>query len=228
MTPTWQTDGIELYLGDCREILPGLAQVDACVTDPPYGIGEAWGKAKGWQGSCGKGRLWNGAPDWDVAPEADVFARLIETPAIIWGGNYFPSLPTSKSWLIWDKCADMVQAHAELAWTNCAPTVRIFRQSPLGIFGNGGANSERKEHPTQKPVALMLWCLSFIPDAESIVDPYMGVASTGIACLRTGRKFIGIEREPTYFAAAVERFEKALSAPLFDEPKARQQELAIA
>lgn len=198
-----------LYLGDCRGILPTLPKVDAVITDPPYGIGEAWGNEKGWQGRCGKSRLWDGKPEWDVPPTAALLASLHLVPCIIWGGNYFPSLPVSKAWLVWDKCADMTQAHAELAWTNCAPTVRTFRKSPLGAFGNGGANGELKNHPTQKPTPLMEWCLSFVPDAQTILDPFMGSGTTGVACANLGRSFIGIEREPKYFDIACRRIEDA-------------------
>ena len=198
-----------LYLGDCLEILPTLEKVDAVITDPPYGIGEAWGNAKSWQGTCGKGRLWDGRPTWDVAPSAEVITQLAQYPAIIWGGNYFTGLPVSKAWLIWDKCADMTQAHAELAWTNCAPTVRTFRKSPLGVFGSGGLNGELKYHPTQKPESLMQWCLSFLPSAETILDPFMGSGTTGVACANLGRKVIGIEIEPKYFDIACERIENA-------------------
>lgn len=211
-----------LYLGDCREILPTLGKADAVVTDPPYGIGEAWGTDARWQGACGKGRLWQGRPDWDVPPDPALLANLIVQPAIIWGGNYFPALPASKAWLVWDKCADMLQAHAELAWTNCAPTVRTYRKSPLGAFGNGGANGEVKGHPTQKPIGLMIWCLGFIPKARSILDPFMGSGTTGVACVSEGRTFIGIEREPTYFDIACRRIEEAYRQPrLFDEPPAK-------
>jgi len=206
----WVTIGrAELALGDCRDVLPTLPKVDAVVTDPPYGIGDAWGKSKGWQGACGKGRLWDGEPEWDKPPSADLLAILIKQPAIVWGGNYFPSLPTSKAWLIWDKCADMKQAHAELAWTNCAPTVRTFRQSPLGVFGNGGLNGEVKDHPTQKPENLMRWCLDFIPNAQTILDPFMGSGTTGVAAVQMGRDFIGIEREPKYFDIACKRIDDA-------------------
>lgn len=218
-----------LYRGDCHDILPTLGNVDAVVTDPPYGIGEAWGNKPRWQGSCGKGRLWNGRPEWDVVPNDQVMASLIVRPAIIWGGNYFTGLPVSKAWLIWDKAADMTQAQAELAWTNCAPTVRVYRKSPLGAFGNSGANGEVKDHPTQKPVGLMQWCLGFLPTAETILDPFMGSGTTGVACVNLNRKFIGIELEQSYFDIACRRIEQAYKQPrLFDDkpqPKPKQESM---
>ena len=207
-----------LYLGDCLEVMPALGPVDAVVTDPPYGLGKSWGKSPGWQGSCGKGRFWQGMPEWDKAT-ADISTLPIDKPSIIWGGNYFVGLPPQKGWLIWDKEAATIQAQAELAWTNCAPSVRIFRDSPLGVFGNGGKNREYKQHPTQKPVALMEWCLGFLPDADTILDPFMGSGTTLVACARLGRKGIGIELDPDYFEIACNRVEDAYRQPdLFVAP----------
>lgn len=203
------TEHCTLYLGDCLDVLPTLGKVDAVVTDPPYGLGSSWGNGDGWQGRCGKGRLWKGTPEWDHQA-ADVSFLDLSKPCIIWGGNYFDSLPAQKGWLVWDKGADIVQAQAELAWTNCAPTVRVCRLSPLGVFGNAGKNEEVKFHPTQKPVRLMQWCLSFLPDGcELIADPFMGSGTTGVACVNTGRRFIGIEKEPKYFEIALKRIREA-------------------
>ena len=200
--------GQRLILGDCLEVMPILGKFDAVVTDPPYGLGKTWGKSAGWQGSCGRGRLWQGMPDWDEFP-ADLSFLDLTMPAIIWGGNYFRDLEPKKGWLIWDKEAAMVQAQAELAWTNCAPTVRIFRDSPLGVFGNGGKNREVKKHPTQKPVALMEWCLGFLPKAQTIIDPFMGSGTTLVACQRLGRNGTGIDLDPEYFDIACKRVDEA-------------------
>lgn len=198
----------ELWHGDCREILPTLQGVDAIVTDPPYG-GVEWGKGKAWQGNCGKGRLWNGKPAWDVVPDAETLTTMIGVGryAILWGGNHFAGLPAQKSWLVWDKGANMTQAQAELAWTNLPTNVRVYRLSPLGVFGNYGANGEVKEHPTQKPTELMAWCIGLVPTANTVCDPYMGSGSTGVAAVRLGRKFVGIELERKYFDIACERIE---------------------
>lgn len=220
--PDWQHEGISLYLGDCREILPGLAQVDACVTDPPYGLGMrtvSGGTTKNTQTRFiedMKQKQWDNLP-----PSKDMLdcIRSITAAQIFWGGNYF-ELPPTRCVLVWDKMTFIpTMSRVEIAWTSL--------DSPARYIQINSNNSDRV-HPTQKPIALMQWCLSFLPDSRTILDPFMGSGTTGIACLRTGRKFIGIEREPTYFAAAVERFEKALSAPLFDEPKPKQRELSIA
>ena len=210
--------GQRLILGDCLEMMKELGRFDAVVTDPPYGLGKSWGNSARWQGNCGKGRLWNGTPEWDHQA-ANLDHLPLGGPAIIWGGNYFVGLPPQKGWLIWDKEAATVQAQAELAWTNCAPTVRIFRDSPLGVFGNGGKNRELKQHPTQKPVALMEWCLGFLPKAKTIIDPFMGSGTTLVACQRLGRMGTGIEIDPEYFDIACRRVDEATrQADLFITP----------
>ena len=198
-----------LYLGDCMDVLPLLPRVDAVITDPPYGIGAAWGSPTSWQGRCGHARMWGNEPEWDVAPCAALLQWIAGHPSVIWGANYFEGLPPQKGWLVWDKCADMTQAHAELAWSNVAPNVRVFRKSPLGVFGNGGANGEAKSHPTQKPLALMKWCIDQAGKPQTILDPFMGSGTTGVAAVQMGRKFIGIEREERYFDIACRRIEDA-------------------
>ena len=199
-----------LYLGDCRDILPSLPKVDLVLTDPPYGIGKGWGSEGSWQVGCGKARMWGAAPEWDVPPEEWFFDFAFANQSIIWGGNYFDSMPAQKGWLVWNKCADMTQAQAELAWSNCVVNARVFDKSPLGVFGNGGANGELKQHPTQKPVALMEWCINLAPKTTSTVaDPFMGSGTTGVACANLGKTFYGIEREPKYFDIACQRIENA-------------------
>ena len=183
----------ELYLGDCREILPVLPKVDAVVTDPPYGIyacGGTWGKKDDLQ--------------WDRAPAGNV-AQLLEVSGsqIIWGGNYF-NLPPSRGWLVWRK-PDRVPSAAdvELAWTSMDMNARLLTHSIAAT------NAERIGHPTQKPLAVMHWSLGFVPSAETILDPFMGSGTTGVACMNLGRRFIGIEIEERYFDIAVERIDQA-------------------
>jgi len=214
-----------LYLGDCMEILPTLGKVDAVITDPPFNIGkDAWGSTSSWSSAgVGKARMWGVRPDWDVAPSAHLLGWIISHHAIVWGANYFDNMPATKGWLVWDKCADMTQAQAELAWSNIAPNARVFKRSPLGVFGNGGANDEIKVHPTQKPLGLMRWCVEFAKDMQIILDPFMGSGTTGVAAIQLGRKFIGIEREPKYFDIACRRIEQAYKQrPLFEAEPAPQ------
>lgn len=206
---------VTLHLGDCLEYMRTLPDgcVDAVVTDPPYGLGE-WGKP--WKTNCGKSRLWDGTPDWDKeSASATVIGEIlrVSSRAIVWGGNNFIGLPPMKGWLVWDKCANMTQSQAEMAWSNCVPAVRIFRKSPLGVWGNGGRNGELKVHPTQKPLDLMMWCLSFLPEGCTVLDPFAGSGTTGVACVQTGRRFIGCEIDPDYYEIAQRRIEQAQQQP---------------
>lgn len=216
-------DGIECWLGDCREILPTLGKVDAIVTDPPYGIAATWkggfSQKHGWGKASVEAGLRN---EWDAAaPDKELFdlIRSISREQVIWGGNYF-ELPPSRCWFVWNKPErNFTLAEAELAWTNRDNVVRVidFRRSDVG-----------REHPTQKPVEVMRWCIEKL-DADLICDPFMGSASTGVAAVKLGRKFIGIEIEPKYFDIAVRRIEDALKRPdLFipaPAPKPKQESL---
>lgn len=185
------------------EIMPTLGSVEAVVTDPPYGIGYAAQPivGKGKKKSNHEKKEWDDSiPDMDpVLAAADVH--------IIWGGNYYP-LPPTRGWLSWFKPdAPPSMSHFELAWTSIDRTSRQISQSIAAT------NAERIGHPTQKPLRVMEWCLSFIPDAKLILDPFMGSGTTGVACVKSGRKFIGIEREPTYFDIACRRIEEAYRQP---------------
>jgi site-specific DNA-methyltransferase (adenine-specific)/modification methylase len=202
----------ELYLGDCREILPTLPKVDAVITDPPYGIEADTGIApvggKREQRYPRQRKNYEGG--WDVARPADFSAVLAAAPfTIIWGGNYFSDLlPMGGRWLFWDKRNSMPSySDGEMAWTNL-PGVFVKKFS---LCNNGLASLRDGErvHPTQKPVALMEWCLSFVPDAQIILDPFTGSGTTGVACMNLGHSFIGIEREPKYFEIACRRIEDA-------------------
>lgn len=192
-----------LYLGDCRDILPTLPKVDAVITDPPYGIGMDGGNV-GYKGFNNLEKL-----GWDKAPpNADLINLAVQagSVAILWGGNYF-DLPPSRCFLIWDKGAGFkgrTYAEAELAWTSLDANVRIFQWDPLARGDYKG-----KEHPTQKPIALMEWCLKMAGNPSSVLDPFMGSGSTAIACGNHGAAFIGIEREPKYFDIACRRIEDA-------------------
>jgi DNA modification methylase len=209
-----------LILGDCREILPLLPKVDAVVTDPPFGLADKW------QGGGGKGRSsWafnpNEAMAWDREAPA-VVASLADYAAevVIWGGNYF-HLPPSRGWFVWDKKQPdtFTTGQCELAWTNMDRTIRAFRLAQCEQ-----ANEGPKFHPTQKPLSLMLWTLKWL-SGETIIDPFAGSGTTGVACVKLGRKFIGIEIEPKYFDIACKRIEQAYAQPdMFVQPPAPKPE----
>ena len=216
-----------LILGDSLEILPTLGKVDAVVTDPPYGID--YGRGGGFSATHGWGP-WRENVGWDsTRPCREVFdsMRAISKEQIIWGGNYFSDyLPPSMGYLVWDKGQrNFSLADCELAWRSERKAARVFN------FSRGAAMQDGKEHPTQKPVAVMQWCLGFLPTAETILDPFMGSGTTGVACANLGRRFIGIEIEPKYFDIACRRIELAYQQPrLFEDEKPaapKPQELGI-
>ena len=190
--------GITIYLGDCREILPHLEPVDLVLTDPPYGIARVWkgGASSGWGKSSEATEERNA---WDAeAPTAETLAAVIAkaTASIIWGGNYF-DLPKSRGWLVWTKPErNFTLSEAELAWTSRDTVIRIWD----GIRSDPG-----REHPTQKPLDLMKWCLQSFPSASTILDPFMGSGTTLRAAKDLGRKCIGIEIEEKYCEIAVNR-----------------------
>lgn len=204
-----------LYLGDCLEVMPTLGKVDAVVTDPPYGIGIN----KSHRLSTSRG---HGGETWDDKPADMSWLLPMSVPSVVWGGNYF-DFPPTRCVLAWDKNnAGRDFADFELAWTNLDMVARRFVFRPMNMDGG-------KQHPTQKPVDLIKWCLDFLPaDAETILDPFMGSGTTGVACAKLGRKFIGIELEPKYFDIACKRIEEAYKQPdLFIAPPERitQEEL---
>jgi len=190
-----------LLLGDCMEIMPLLGKVDAVVTDPPYGINAGHGIGRSDRIKCKDNKR-----NWDDKP-ADISAILdLEVPTIIWGGNYF-DLPPTRGFLIWDKNnAGRDFADCELAWTNQDANARMRTLRPMNMDGG-------KEHPIQKPIAIMKWCIDYLPYAETILDCYMGSGSTGVACAKMGRKFIGIELDEEYFNIACKRIQEAYNSP---------------
>jgi site-specific DNA-methyltransferase (adenine-specific)/modification methylase len=209
-----------LYLGDCMEILKTLDKVDAVITDPPYGINENSKKVAS--------RINMAAPkdygdfDWDKAPPSDELIELIRTKGkyqAFFGGNYF-TLPPTPCWLVWDKLNTGDFADCELAWTNWPKAVRRLQWRWNGMIRQG---NEERFHPTQKPLEVMKWVIDLCPKADSIIDPFMGSGTTGVAAIQMGKRFIGIEREPKYFEIACKRLEQAVSQPQLFEPEPVKQ-----
>jgi site-specific DNA-methyltransferase (adenine-specific) len=193
-----------LYLGDCLEVLPTLGKMDAVVMDPPYEIGDAW--KGGFAGKRGGTSQWDGIQAWDrLQPEAVAMAISMAPKAVVWGGHLY-ALPQRSKWLIWDKCQKFSFGDAELAWTSERGAIRTFRMSRIDAYANIG---ETKQHPAQKPVPLMKWCLQEVQAAGTICDPFMGGGSTGVAAVQMGLSFVGIEIEEKYFDIACERIDNA-------------------
>ena len=206
-----------LIQGDCLEVMRTLDRFDAVVTDPPYGIGEHGG-AQRTRGRPGYAK--HESKRWDKcrpAPEFFDAALQISSEQVVWGGNYFADLlPPSMGWLYWQKKMGGDFSDGELAWTSRNRALKEWTECPKGMD---------KAHPCQKPVALMQWCLGFLPDAETILDPFMGSGTTGVACVKLGRKFTGIELDPDYFDIACKRIEDAYRQPdMFIAPPAPKPE----
>ncbi len=193
--------GITIFHGDCREILPLLPKVDLVLTDPPYGLADRWTG-----GTWGANPIYDDAKTWDRDIPSDVVVKLpsIAPSAIIWGGNLY-ALPVSRCWLSWTKTSTMrTMADFELAWTNFDRPSKQWTEdrNPDG----------KREHPTQKPESLMRWCLSFAPEAQSILDPFMGSGTTLRAAKDLGLKCTGIEIEEKYCEIAVKRLAQGVLA----------------
>lgn len=207
-----------LYHADLLDVLPAIQKADAVIVDPPYGIGEAAGKNRSRTKPFGSKSAMASKPvpatdygddEWDDAPlDAPRLALVLAAAprVVLWGGNYY-GLPAASKWLVWDKINSGDFADCELAWTNLPGAVRMFRHMWNGML----RDSERGQrvHPTQKPVALMRWCLQQAGNPASVVDPCMGSSPVGVACVEAGIAYVGVEREQRYFDVACQRIEAA-------------------
>ncbi len=233
MTEIVKIGDATLYLGDCMDILPTLDKVDAVITDPPYGIGETGNNSR--QKAPGLSRLGTKTRvidypkmDWDDYSPATELISAIRNKATwcaFFGGNYF-ELPPTSCWLVWDKLNSGDFADCELAWTNWPKAVRRIQWRWNGMIRQG---NEDRFHPTQKPLGVMKWVIDLCPKADTILDPFMGSGTTGVAAIQMGRKFIGIEREPKYFEIACKRIEQATKQEdmFIAQTKQVQESLAI-
>lgn len=206
MKPYYQDDHTTIYNGDCREILPELPKVDLVLTDPPYGI-NAGNQTMGKGGGIAD-KIDYGVNDWDkaIVPFGIITAVIGKSKnAIIFGGNYYPMKPSQK-WLVWDKNNGSNDfADCELAWTNLKGSVRKFEFTWNGMIQENMKNKEIRQHPTQKPVPLMKWCIEQAGEPQTILDPFMGSGTTLRAAKDLNRKAIGIELEEKYCEIAAER-----------------------
>lgn len=211
MKPYYEQDGITIYHGDCRDLLSRDGALrsggyDLLLTDPPYGIGEA--RSKNASRSCLATSRDYGSSEWDDRPAHDALAlaRGKCRWQIIFGGNYY-DLPPSSCWLVWDKDNGRNDfADCELAWTNLKKAVRKLTYRWHGMLQEPGVPREQRQHPTQKPEAVIRWALMQAPqDARTVLDPFMGSGTTLVAAKRLGRRATGIEREERYCEIAAER-----------------------
>lgn len=187
-----------IYHADCREVLPTFDALsfDATVSDPPYGVLSKSGSAATRRSG---GNRDAGIMAWDVAPSRAVLNMLLDRPTMLWGGCHL-DLPPTTGYLIWDKQIDGLNfGEVEYCWTNLRFAPRVFRYRAVGVDGG-------KQHPTQKPEQLMLWCFGFLPrTARTILDPFAGSGTTLVAAKRCGRRAIGIELNEAYCEVAAKR-----------------------
>jgi DNA modification methylase len=199
---------VKLYLGDCLEVMRGFPDksVDAVITDPPYGLG-------GVIGGSNKAPVKYAKFEWDNKPASqEQIDEMVRTSKnqVLFGGNYFV-LPPSSSWIVWDKQNTGNFADCELAWTSHKRAIRKFTYRWNGMIKQ---HPEERFHPTQKPLELMKWVLeNYTNEGDTILDPFMGSGTTGVACVQTNRNFIGIEISEEYFRIAEKRIAEAQMQP---------------
>ena len=226
MKPTWEQGDVQLYLGDCLEVLPTLdaGSVDAVITDPPYGMDNKTNyksRKRGALAECndfppieGDSKTFDPSP-WLAFPVVGLF-----------GANWYADrLPPSGAWLVWDKLDGLISdreigfndnSDCELMWTNKGRAARIIRHRWMGCM-KASEHGQRRIHPTQKPVELMVSIVQHLAQSGNVVlDPFMGSGTTGVACVKTGRRFIGIEIDPGYFEIAKKRISEAQMQPRLD------------
>jgi len=216
-------EGIEVYLGDCREVLPTIGKVDAVVTDPPYGVGMEYAST-------------DDTPEFvrDVAVPVIELCRTISVRVVLTPGikNLFAyPKPTHTGSIFYPAGAGMNP------WGfTCWQPILYYGKDPYGGKGSkpdsfsAGDAAEKLDHPCPKPIGQMKRILARSTLAGEIVcDPFMGTGTTGIACANLGRKFIGIEIEPKYFNIACKRISAALKQPDFfvEKPKPAKQEALL-
>ncbi len=193
MRPYYDEDGCTIFHADCRELLHTF-NVAAVLTDPPYGHGDRWSG-----GTWASNPIYDLAFKWDAEPIDRATIQSVLSTAkevILWGGNYY-QMPPSRCWLAWSKSQRMeTMADFELAWTNLERPSKQYDEirNPDG----------EREHPTQKPLSLMRWCLKFLKEG-TVLDPFMGSGTTLRAAKDAGRKAIGIEIEERYCEIAAKR-----------------------
>lgn len=223
---------VNFFNVDCVEFMKTKPDkyYDLAIVDPPYGInapnmqmgsnpnrnekGQYPGtstavKLKKGDSFHGRGKLKDRIlnrmnTDWDcIPPSEEYFEQLfrVSKNQIIWGGNYF-DLPPCRGFIIWNKNQPWENfSQAEFAWTSFNMPAKVF------TFSNrGGANEEKKIHPTQKDIELYKFCLKFATAGDRILDTHGGSMSSAIACDMKGFEMDICELDNDYFETAVNRF----------------------
>ena len=212
ITTKIQIKDCTLYHADCINLFEEIGKVDIVITDPPYGINIASnGKV---MSDCRAIATDFGPQKWDQQKIDKKYIDQILSISInqvIFGGNYYANwLPPSSCWLVWDKRTKSNLADCELMWTSYNTAVRKVQYLWEGFWQEDMKNKEKRYHPTQKPLYVMRWIIdNYTKQTDTILDPFMGSGSTGVAAAIGGRKFIGIEKEKQYFDIACKRIKWA-------------------
>jgi DNA modification methylase len=216
--PVYDRDGISIYRGDCRTILPHIDSFDAClIADPPYGFGQSnQRRRKRAANDPGRdGDFTEIVGDREPFDPAFILGLGFETVVLFGANHYADQLPPSTGWLVWDKRNGATpddNADAELIWTNRSGVVRMHRQCWRGFTReDDGLEPHKHLHPTQKPVKLMMWIVErFTKPGDLVVDPYMGSGPIAKACQLLGRRYTGVELDERYCNAAISRLQQSV------------------
>ncbi|WLB14758.1 DNA methyltransferase (plasmid) [Bradyrhizobium elkanii] len=226
------SDGVELYLGDCLEIVPGIDVADiAVIGDPPYGMKANTNSKRFSGGQSARIRRTkdSGRDDRFIEGDNEPFDPapwLAFNEVVLWGANHYAGKLPVGTTLIWLKRNPQhygtFLSDAELGWQKGGHGVYALHapDSPGRRAIEAGARNPRgapTAHPAQKPIALMAWCIKRTK-GRRILDPYMGSGTTGVAAIQLGRKFTGIEKDPKYFDTACRRIERELEQPRLEVP----------
>lgn len=205
----WSLGKHILICGDCKDsriqkAAIGSGKIRSINTDPPYGI-----DIVGSDGRIGYGAKF-GDIEGDKEPFDPTFLLQLSDNIVLWGANHYSDkLPSSPSWLIWDKREGdrrNDQADCELAWCSPSGVARIFHHLWMG-FARASEQNVQRVHPTQKPIAVIAWSINEkTTEGDIVYDPYCGSGTTIIACEQTGRVCVGVEKSPKYVASALLRF----------------------
>ena len=212
---------VQLYLGDCLEVMKSIPDksVDAVITDPPYGMNlnadfSKMTNKNGFKG-LGVGNHYSDVIGDNATFDPTPFIGIAET-TVLFGYDYFSDkLPSNSTVMVWDKrlteSADRCFGSPfELLWVNKKTRKRFYRVRWYGLFGTEKQDVKKRVHPTQKPIELMSQIIQdYTNEGDTILDPFMGSGTTGVACVQTGRNFIGIEIDEEYFKIAEKRIKDA-------------------
>lgn len=213
-----------LYLGDCLELLSELNGKSASVvSDPPYGMNwnadsrrYSGGKSKN-NRSAGQGR--DCSPIKGDDKPFDPASWLEFERVVLWGANHYAQRLPLGSTLVWLKkppgLFGTFLSDCEIGWAKGGYGVYAhYEQFPASSRAKEAAlGGDQPAHPTQKPLGLMHWCITEFAGTGVIFDPFMGSGTTGVAALKLGRQFVGVEMDPAYFEIACRRIEAAHNQP---------------